>query len=207
MDTWQRRTAYYTVGLLGVVAVYAVAYRYGMRTLEGESITLLESLQVAVEAVTTTGFGSHAPWQSPVMNAFVIGMNATGVIAIFLALPVLVFPALETALSTTVPTAVEADRSDHVVVCSSYSPRVAALVSELRDRRIGTGGSSSSRATVGPRGSCTRPASRSSTPTRPSSRGSRVPVSRGRGRWCRTSPTGRTPGSFSPPASWPRASA
>ena len=136
MDTWQRRTAYYTVGLFGVVVAYAVAYRYGMRAFEGESITLLESLQVVVEAVTTTGFGSDAPWQSPVMNVLVVGMNVTGVVAIFLALPVLVFPALETALSTTVPTAIDEDRSEHVVVCSSYSPRVAALVSELRDRGI-----------------------------------------------------------------------
>jgi Trk K+ transport system NAD-binding subunit len=136
MDTWQRRTVYYTAGLFGVIAAYAVAYRYGMHAFEGESITLLESLQVVVEAVTTTGFGSDAPWQSPAMNVLVIGMNVTGVVAIFLALPVLVFPALEAVLSTTVPTALDEDQSGHVVVCSSYSPRVAALVSELRDRGV-----------------------------------------------------------------------
>lgn len=136
MDTWQRRTAYYTVGLAGVIVAYAVAYRYGMRTLEGEPMTLLESLQVVVEAVTTAGFGSDAPWRSPVMNGFVVLMNVTGVVAIFLALPVLAFPALETALSTTVPTALEDDRSDHVVVCSSYSPRVDALVSQLDARGV-----------------------------------------------------------------------
>jgi Trk K+ transport system NAD-binding subunit len=136
MDTWQRRTAYYTVGLVGVIIVYAVAYQQGMRTFESESMTLLESLQVVVEAVTTTGFGSDAPWQSTVMNLFVIGMNVTGVAAIFIALPVLVFPALKTALSTSVPTAVDEELADHVVVCSSYSPRVETLVSELDARGI-----------------------------------------------------------------------
>jgi hypothetical protein len=148
VDTWQRRTAYYTLGLLGVIVAYAVAYRYGMRTLEGESMTLLESFQVVVESVTTTGFGSDAPWRSPVMNVFVIVMNVTGVVAIFLALPVLLFPALEAALSTTVPAAVDGDRSDHVVVCSSYSPRVEALVSELDARGVDSVVVESDRATA-----------------------------------------------------------
>jgi Trk K+ transport system NAD-binding subunit len=136
VDTWQRRTVYYTAGLVGLAVAYAAAYRYGMRTFEGESITLLESLQVVVESVTTTGYGSDAPWQSPVMNTFVIAMNVTGVVAIFLALPVLVFPALKTALSTTVPTTIDEARSGHVVICSAYSPRVEALVAELEARGV-----------------------------------------------------------------------
>lgn len=136
MDTWQRRTAYYTAGLVVVIAVYTVTYRYGMRVFEGESITLLESLQIVMETLTTTGFGSDAPWESPVMNALVVSMIGTGVVAIFLALPVLVFPAMEAALSTTVPTSVESGLSDHVVVCSASSPRVAALVSELDARGV-----------------------------------------------------------------------
>jgi Trk K+ transport system NAD-binding subunit len=82
------------------------------------------------------------------MNVFVIVMNVTGVVAIFLALPVLLFPALEAALSTTVPVAVDDDRSDHVVVCSSYSPRVEALVSELDARGVDSVVVESDRATA-----------------------------------------------------------
>ena len=130
MSTWVRRIAYY-LSLLGVVMVaYSIVYHYGMVTFEDEAITYLHSLQVVVETFTTTGFGSDAPWDSAEMNLLVIVMDLTGVFLIFLALPVLVFPLLQEAISTTVPTAVEEELADHVVVCS-YNPRAETLVAEL----------------------------------------------------------------------------
>jgi len=129
MDKWQRRTVYYSVALVGVMFVYAVLYHHGMRLFEGESQSFLHALQVVVETFTTTGYGSDAPWESAEMNALVIVMDLTGVILIFMALPVLAFPLLEEMLSTTVPRAVD-DLDDHVVVCS-YTSRTDALVTEL----------------------------------------------------------------------------
>ncbi len=64
------------------------------------------------------------------MNFLVIVMDLTGVFLIFLALPVLVFPLLQDALSTTVPTSVTDDLSDHVIICT-HSPRAETLISEL----------------------------------------------------------------------------
>jgi hypothetical protein len=131
MSTWVRRIAYY-LSLLGAVMFgYAVVYHYGMLTFEDEPITFLHSLQVVVETFTTTGFGSDAPWVSPEVNLLVIVMDLTGVFLIFLALPVLVFPLLQEAISTTVPTAVEEELADHVVVCS-YNPRAETLIAELQ---------------------------------------------------------------------------
>jgi Trk K+ transport system NAD-binding subunit len=130
MDTWQRRTVYYSLGLTGVMLVYAVLYHHGMRIFEGEEHTFLHSVQIVVETFTTTGFGSDAPWESPEMNALVIVMDLTGVILIFMALPVLVFPLLEEVLSTTVPTTVENGVDDHVVICT-YTSRADALIDEL----------------------------------------------------------------------------
>jgi Trk K+ transport system NAD-binding subunit len=130
MNVWQRRTVYYSFALIGVMAVYAVLYHHGMRVYEGEQFSFLHALQVVVETFTTTGFGSDAPWESPEMNALVIVMDLTGVFLIFMALPVLAFPLLEDALSTTVPKAVEDDIDDHVVVCA-YTPRADALIAEL----------------------------------------------------------------------------
>ncbi|MFC7233761.1 potassium channel family protein [Halosegnis marinus] len=129
MNTWLRRTALYSVGLVGVMVAYALAYDYGMTAFETEPVTRLHSLQVVVETFTTTGYGSDSPWLSPEMNVLVILMDLTGVVLIFLALPVFVFPLLQDALSTTVPTSVE-ELSDHVVICG-YNARTDTLIDEM----------------------------------------------------------------------------
>ncbi|MFD1515442.1 potassium channel family protein [Halomarina rubra] len=133
MNKWQRRTAEYTVGLFVVILVYSVGYDYGMGAFEGRRISFLHSLQVVVETFTTTGFGSDAPWESWQMNVMVIVMDLTGVFLIFLALPTLVFPLFEEALSTAAPTSV--DLVGHVVI-AGYTPRGEALIHELEAREI-----------------------------------------------------------------------
>lgn len=133
MNTWQRRTVRSLVVLATLMGAYAVVYDYGMSAFEGEPETFLHSLQVVVEAFTTTGFGSDAPWTSPAMNLLVIAMDLTGVALIFLALPVVVFPLLEETLSTSAPSSV--DLTDHVVICA-YTPRGETLIEELDSREI-----------------------------------------------------------------------
>ena len=107
MNTWQRRTVRSLVVLTVLIVAYALVYDYGMSAFEGEPETFLHSLQVVVEAFTTTGFGSDAPWTSPAMNLLVIAMDLTGVALIFLALPVVVFPLLEETLSTSAPSSIK----------------------------------------------------------------------------------------------------
>jgi len=130
MDTWQRRTLQYVVVLVGVMLGYAVVYDAGMGIFEDAPVDFLHALQVVVETFTTTGFGSDAPWSSTEMNLLVIVMDLTGVVLIFLALPVLVFPLFEEVVSTTVPTAAPEDVENHVVVCR-LTPRGETLVDEL----------------------------------------------------------------------------
>ncbi|WP_135806584.1 potassium channel family protein [Halorussus marinus] len=130
MNSWQRRTASYLATLVVIILSFAVVYDYGMAAFEGRPQPFYHSLQVVVETFTTTGYGSNAPWTSPEMTALVVVMDLTGVVLIFMALPVFVVPLFEEAVSTTVPTAVE-DLEDHVVVCT-FSPRVETLVEEFR---------------------------------------------------------------------------
>lgn len=129
MNTWLRRVAMYAAVLAVVMLGYAVAYDVGMTVFDSRPRTFLRSLQIVVETFTTTGYGSDAPWRSPEMNVLVILMDLSGVILIFLALPVLVFPAMQEALSTSVPTSIE-DVTDHVVVCGS-TVRAERLIDEL----------------------------------------------------------------------------
>jgi len=129
MNTWQRRTASYLATLVVIILGFSVVYDYGMATFEGRPQPFYHSLQVVVETFTTTGYGSNAPWTSPEMTALVVLMDLTGVVLIFMALPVFVVPLFEEAVSTTLPATVD-DLEDHVVVCT-FSPRVETLVSEL----------------------------------------------------------------------------
>ena len=130
MDTWQRRTLIYVLGLVGVIFAYALGYHYLMRTVENNPQPFTRSLRVVVETFTTTGYGSDAPWSTTSMRLFVVVMDLTGVVLIFLALPVLLFPLFEEAIETNAPTAVENSLEDHVVICE-FTPRGETLVTEL----------------------------------------------------------------------------
>ena len=136
MDKWQRRSIYYSVLLIGSMLVFSVLYQNGMRIYEGDPKTFLHSLQVVVETFTTTGFGSDSPWISPEMNLLVIVMDLFGTLLIFMAFPVIAFPLLEDILSTTVPTTVDSDLDDHVVICT-YTPRADVLIDELDSWDVG----------------------------------------------------------------------
>ena len=130
MDTWQRRTLIYVLGLFGIILAYTLGYDYLMRTVENNPQPFTRSLRVVIETFTTTGYGSDAPWSTDVMRLFVVFMDITGVVLIFLTLPVLVFPLFEEAMTTTAPTAAERDLRDHVVICQ-FTPRGETLVTEL----------------------------------------------------------------------------
>jgi len=113
-----------------VIALYTIAYIVGMAIFEDESRSVAQALLVVVETFTTTGYGEDADaWQSPQLIALVVLMQFTGVLFIFMALPLFVAPWIEGRLSTTPPDAVE-DISDHVVVCS-FTERIGTLIDEL----------------------------------------------------------------------------
>ncbi|HMB50517.1 MAG TPA: NAD-binding protein [Natronoarchaeum rubrum] len=119
MTKWLRRGVGSIVAVALIVVAYAAAYQFGMAQFEGETVGFVHSIQVVVEAVTTAGFGGDAPWESPEMNLFVVAMNLTGVLLVFLALPVFLVPLLEDALATDVPTS--SNEVGHVVICGHTS--------------------------------------------------------------------------------------
>ncbi len=135
MNGWRRRA----FGYLGFVAVAlvltALGYQYGMRAYEGEPTTFLDSFQFAVEMFTTTGFGGDAPWESAEMQLFIAITDLLGMAVLVGALPVFVGPLLEEALSTSAPTELEAELTDHVVICS-YTSRAQELIDDLDSQDV-----------------------------------------------------------------------
>lgn len=133
MERTRRRALTYVVIIVGAVTVYTLAYKFGMQAFEGESRTLLESLEIVIQTFTTTGYGEDAPWTSRYMLSLVIMMQLSGVLLIFLTLPVFVLPWLEQRLEVRPPTTFEG--SGHVVI-SGFSERIEALIEELESQGI-----------------------------------------------------------------------
>lgn len=129
MVRWYRRMVRYIGIFLVVLGAYTAIYHAGMVYLEGRSPSVFHSLQVVVETFTTVGYGSDAPYTTPAMNLIVTGMMLSGVILVFMALPLVVVPLFEDALSTTPPKSVS-DLDDHVVLCG-FSSRGETLIDEL----------------------------------------------------------------------------
>jgi Trk K+ transport system NAD-binding subunit len=128
MEDWRRRIGLaLTVGLT-VVLVYSLIYQWAMLTFEGREIPFYKAIQVVVESLTTAGYGGHAPWESTFLNFMVIGMNLTGVLLVFLGLPLFAIPLLRQALQS--GPATTSDLSDHVIICG-HSARDDVLRKEL----------------------------------------------------------------------------
>ncbi|ELY70552.1 potassium channel family protein [Natrinema versiforme] len=134
MNHWWRRIVLSLVAVLGLVLVYAWLYRLGMATFEGETRTYAQAIQTVIETLTTAGFGGDADdWQSTPMNLMVVAMNLSGVLLVFLALPLIVVPLFQQALEDRPPEST--DLTDHVVICS-YTPRSDVLAGELEAANV-----------------------------------------------------------------------
>jgi K+ transport systems, NAD-binding component len=126
---WRRRFVLSLFAVALVVFVYSLLYQWAIFRFEGVTITIFQSLQTVIEIFTTAGFGGDTQyWNTAPMNLLVIGMNLTGVLLVFLALPVFAIPLFQQAFennpqrSTTI--------TDHIIICS-YSSRETVLQSEL----------------------------------------------------------------------------
>lgn len=126
---WRQRFILSLFGVALLVLIYSLLYQWAIFRFEGVNITIFQSLQTVIEIFTTAGFGGDTQyWNTAPMNLLVIGMNLTGVLLVFLALPVFAIPLFQQALennpqqSTTI--------SDHIIICS-YNSRENVLRSEL----------------------------------------------------------------------------
>jgi Trk K+ transport system NAD-binding subunit len=131
MNNWQQRTAGALVVVVAVVLVYAAGYQWGMAAFEGVPVSYAQAVQVVVESITTAGFGGHAPWSSTAMSLFVLAMNLTGMLLVFLAVPLFVVPLVREALKAHPPA--RAAMSGHFIICT-FSPRGAAFAAGLASR-------------------------------------------------------------------------
>jgi Trk K+ transport system NAD-binding subunit len=124
-----RLIVYYILGIGAVVCLYAVLYNYGMRVFEGDDHSMFRSFQTVVETMTTTGYGADSPWETPVMNAFVVFMQVSGIGIGFFTLRVIIIP-LFTGAEVNLDNRLT-PKSGHVIICE-YRRDSAVLLDELR---------------------------------------------------------------------------
>jgi len=125
-----RLIVYYVLGLASVILLYSLLYNYGMLVFEGRDHPLARSFQTVVETMTTTGYGADSPWDSTIMNFFVVFMQLTGIGIGFFTLRVIIIP-LFTGAEVDLDSRLSPKR-DHVIICE-YSRDSAVLLEELRE--------------------------------------------------------------------------
>jgi len=125
----RRRAVIAAVAVTAIILSFTVVYQWGMWRFADEQVSFLHSLRVVVESLTTAGFGGDAEhWTTDGMHLIVIVMNITGVLLVFLGLPLFAVPLFRRAIKTSAPTTT--DLTDHIIVCS-YSERDEVLREEL----------------------------------------------------------------------------
>ena len=131
---WLQRVLKATLGLVVFIGVLTLTYHTVMIRVEGASPTLAHSLQVVVETVTGTGYGSDAGWSTDLANVLVVLMDLSTFLVLFIVFPYVFQPVLETALSPSLPAT--ATTENHVVICGT--PRLTdRLIDDLTTRDIG----------------------------------------------------------------------
>lgn len=129
MDSWFRRIGAALLGAVVIVVVYSLIYQWAMSSFEGQERSFFEALQVVIESLTTAGFGGDTEyWNTTQVNLLVIAMNLTGVLLVFLAIPLFAVPAFRQAFYTKPPDS--SSLTDHVIVCG-HSHRDEVLCGEL----------------------------------------------------------------------------
>lgn len=128
---WRKKILTAVAIVMAIILIYAFIFMWSMAMFESRDVTFSQSMQVVVESLTTSGYGGFAPWESDFLNYFILFMNITGVVLVFIAFPVFFLPLLKNAVGKNVPRSVS--KTDHVIICA-YSTNAEVLVKELNSR-------------------------------------------------------------------------
>ena len=106
-------------GVALLVFVYALIYRWAALRYAGAERSVVTAIQIVIEALTTGSFGADAALvrEHSELTTFVILLNITRLVLVFLALPILAVPLFKRAFDTQPPR--ETGLQDHVVLCGN----------------------------------------------------------------------------------------
>jgi voltage-gated potassium channel len=120
---------YFLLFVFQIVAYTSIFY-HAYPILEGKPITWPTSLLFVLETVTTTGYGELLPFTNQITVVMTIIMMITGIILIFMIIPLLLVPYLRSLFQTTPPRRVLHSLQGHVVIVG-FGELVKSLVESL----------------------------------------------------------------------------
>ncbi len=97
---------------------------------EGDTITWADSLLFILETVTTTGYGEQLPFENEATVLFAIVVMLTGVVMIFMIIPLLLAPYISEIVHTAPPRRTPYEVDGHVVIVG-FSELVRSLIESL----------------------------------------------------------------------------
>ncbi len=112
------------------IVLYTIVFHHLYPILEGRPISWPSSLLFVLETITTVGYGDLLPFTNQYTVGLTILMMVTGIIQIFMVIPLLVVPYIESNLQPVPPGRVGRELSGHVVLIG-YSPVTRSLVESL----------------------------------------------------------------------------
>ncbi|MGD9936800.1 MAG: TrkA family potassium uptake protein [Methanoregulaceae archaeon] len=126
-----QRVKVYLLFFGATVAVYTALFHHFYPLLEGRALTWTESLQFVMQTLTTVGYGELLPFENELTSLFSIVMMATGVVMIFMVVPLILTPYLSRFVRDTPPRRTTRPLEDHIVIIG-FDETVRSLVEGLQ---------------------------------------------------------------------------
>lgn len=132
-----QRVKVYLLFFCATIAVYTALFHHFYPLLEGRPLSWTESLQFVMQTLTTVGYGELLPFENELTSLFSILMMASGVVMIFMVIPLIMTPYLSRFVRDMPPRRTTRPLEDHIVIIG-YDVTVRSLVEGLQisDRQV-----------------------------------------------------------------------
>ncbi len=132
-----QRVKVYLLLFGAIVAVYTGLFHHFYPILEGKPTTWVESLQFVMQTLTTVGYGELLPFENELTSLFSIVIMTTGVVMIFMVVPLILTPYLYRFVRDTPPRRTARALEDHIVIIG-FDETVRSLIESLQiaDRSV-----------------------------------------------------------------------
>lgn len=115
-SSYDIRIALYLCAFLIQVILYTIIFHHFYPFFEGKTIPWDRSLLFVMETITTTGYGEILPFHSSEMTYLSITIMVTGIVMIFMMIPVLLLPYFSSLVHPTPPRSPPHELNHHVII-------------------------------------------------------------------------------------------
>lgn len=120
----------YFFAFVMLISLYTYIFHTAYPILENKSLSWSSSLLFVVESMTTVGYGDLLPFRNDLTNLLAIQIMISGVIMIFMVVPLLLAPFLTTVLAPTPPRKTPHPLKGHIIIIG-YDELSRSLIETL----------------------------------------------------------------------------